>query len=95
MPQIFQVMNLLEANNVEVMTWPPYSPDLSPIENLWSILEEKLHVNAYNTSEQLLQQIEKTWKEDEAIMDSCKKLVEGMPRRIEACVAAKGGVLKY
>ena len=88
-------MNMLEGNNVEVMTWPPYSPDLSPIENLLSILKEKVHVNAYNSSEELWQQIEKIWKEDEAIKVACKKLIEGMPRRIEACVAAKGDVLKY
>ena len=95
MPQIIIVMNMLEGNNIEVMTWPPLSSDLSPIENLWSILKEKVHVNAYNSSEELLQQIEKKWKEDEAIKDVCKKLIEGMSRKIEACVAAKVGVLKY
>jgi transposase len=29
-------------NRVEVLTWPSYSPDLNPIENLWSHLNREL-----------------------------------------------------
>jgi transposase len=25
------------------MYWPPYSPDLSPIENLWPLLKAKIY----------------------------------------------------
>ena len=28
--------------NENIIDWPPNSPDLSPIENVWSILKEKL-----------------------------------------------------
>lgn len=30
------VRYLLDEINTEVMVWPPYSPDLNPIENLWA-----------------------------------------------------------
>lgn len=33
---------LFSEENVEVMTWPPYSPDLSPIENLWAIIKKNV-----------------------------------------------------
>ncbi len=33
----------LEDNHVEVMEWPPYSPDLNPIENLWSLLKDAIY----------------------------------------------------
>jgi len=31
------------GNNIQVMEWPPNSPDLNPIEHCWKRLKEKLH----------------------------------------------------
>ena len=37
-----QVLQFYQKNNIKVIDWLPYSPDLNPIENLWSIMEDKL-----------------------------------------------------
>jgi transposase len=31
-----------EENGVELLDWPPYSPDLNPIENLWKLVKEAI-----------------------------------------------------
>ena len=33
----------LEALEVGVMTWPPHSPDLNPIENLRALMKQKIY----------------------------------------------------
>jgi transposase len=34
--------DFLESQNITLINWPPNSPDLSPIENLWSVLKSKV-----------------------------------------------------
>jgi transposase len=34
---------LLEELGINIMVWPPYSPDLNPIENLWAIMKVKIY----------------------------------------------------
>jgi transposase len=37
------VTDWLEANDVKVLPWPPYSPDINPIENVWSHIKDTLN----------------------------------------------------
>ncbi|KAJ5718913.1 uncharacterized protein N7483_009995 [Penicillium malachiteum] len=37
------VRDALEEMNIEVMEWPPHSPDLNPIENLWALLKAAIY----------------------------------------------------
>jgi hypothetical protein len=89
------VTQMLNNAGVQVIAWPPYSPDLSPIENLWAIVKQKVHVASYVSKEALVERIQDIWTNDLSVKEACKSLIESMPQRINACIAAKGGVIKY
>ena len=36
-------MAWLASQNMQTMNWPPYSPDLNPIKNIWGILTNKVY----------------------------------------------------
>lgn len=37
------IKSLLEDLGIEVMNWPPFSPDLNPIENLWALVKAEIY----------------------------------------------------
>ncbi|CAD6193399.1 unnamed protein product [Caenorhabditis auriculariae] len=51
------------ANNVVLLDWPAFSPDLNPVENLWSVLVRRVYANAkqYTTVNDLKRAIRAEW----------------------------------
>ncbi|UYV76036.1 hypothetical protein LAZ67_13002273 [Cordylochernes scorpioides] len=70
-------------------SWPPYSPDLSPIEHVWDIIGCRLHALPQPRSEdELWQMVEREWR---AIpQDAIRTLIDSLPRRVAACIAVRG-----
>ena len=70
--------------------WPPNSPDMSPIENLWGILKEKINFANPQPSnlDQLKNTILKAWSEISP--ETLENLIRSMPDRIDAVIKAKG-----
>ena len=75
---------------VEELDWPAQSPDLSPIEHLWDELERRLRARPYRPTlvPNLTNALVSEWKQVPAAM--FQHLVESLPRRVEAVIAAKG-----
>ena len=45
-----------------ILDWPSQSPDLNPIENLWSILDAKLKDRTPQSEDELFQVLNEGWK---------------------------------
>ncbi|UYV73847.1 IKK1 [Cordylochernes scorpioides] len=74
--------------DVQMLPWPPYSPDLSPIEHVWDIIGRRLHALPQPRSEdELWQMVE---RERRAIpQDAIRTLIDSLPRRVAACIAVR------
>ncbi|GFS54176.1 transposable element Tc1 transposase [Trichonephila clavipes] len=72
---------------------PPKSSDLNVIENLWSHLERAVQKHRITSKEQL-----KLVLQEELLNiapKTTRRLVESMPRQMEAVISAKGYATKY
>uniref|UniRef100_A0A1B0DQ35 Tc1-like transposase DDE domain-containing protein n=1 Tax=Phlebotomus papatasi TaxID=29031 RepID=A0A1B0DQ35_PHLPP len=83
-----------DENSIEVLEWPAQSPDLNPIEHLWSYLKRKLL--SYETTpesiHELWKRIRDEWYRIPLIV--CKKLVEMGQKRVKRSIhGSKNGVL--
>lgn len=76
-----------------LIEWPPYSPDLNPIENLWSDLKKRVETHHCKNVEELEEAVKKEWERTDK--DYCKKLVDSMPTRISQVLEYNGGATKY
>lgn len=82
-----------QENNIEMLKWPPQSPDLNPIEHLWAILDQKIPISARNNINTFWDALQRQWEllPNEIISN----LVASMPNRIKAVKESKGGATKY
>lgn len=89
------VREWLEDNDVQVFKWPSYSPDLNPIENLWSILKFRFlnYPEPPNSIHELWERVQIEW--ENITPEICARLVESMPERMSALRKAKGKKIMF
>lgn len=87
------VKEYLKNQNIELLEWPAQSPDLNPIENLWSIIERDISDRVVSTEGELFKLIENAWKN--IPVKVLNRLVESMSSRCKAVIESKGMPTKY
>ena len=88
------VNEFFRENAIPILDWPPQSPDLSPIENMWNIMKMKMKAlrPRPRTSKELKLACLKLWTEISD--DNRKTLIDGFKDRLKRCIKAKGDLIK-
>lgn len=70
--------------------WPPYSPDLNPMDySLWSILESRACASKHKNIDALKATLTKEW--EKITLEELRHIVDNFTKRLRLCISAKGG----
>ncbi len=84
---------VLHDAGITQLDFPPYSPDLNPIENLWAEVQKRMEGKPASTKAQLEQLLSETWAGTNP--EYCRKLARSMPARIAQCIERHGAYTSY
>ena len=97
-----KVKDWFQEQRIHHTDWPPYSPDLNPIEHVWRHLKNivlEIHPELQHISgkENICEALETALREAWTMIgkDLLDNLIESMERRIAACIDTKGWHTKY
>ncbi|GFX21209.1 transposable element Tc1 transposase [Trichonephila clavipes] len=89
------VKSYLDSQQVQLLPWTAYSPDMSPIEHVWDIVGRRLarDLRSVASTDELWLCIQTIWKT--LPQADIQNLFNSMPRRVAALIAARGAHTKY
>ena len=85
----------LRERGITVIFWPPFPPDINPIERVWHIMKNYLqdHYPEAMGYDQLRAAVKDAW--DKVGQFEFEDLINSMPDRCEAVIDAEGRFTKY
>ncbi|KAL4500879.1 hypothetical protein ABPG72_020113 [Tetrahymena utriculariae] len=88
------VEKFFKNNNVNwIKDWPSYSPDLNPIENLWSKLKSQIQFDQPKDKKELKKSIKKQWKSIQ--QSTCQNLINSFRDRCQSIIDSNGEKINY
>jgi hypothetical protein len=87
------VRNWFHNAGLTLLDYPPYSPDLNPIEHVWSDMARRVETRPASTMEELQDVIAEEW--ERTSLDLLRTLAHSMPARCQAVIDAQGGHTMY
>jgi transposase len=87
------VQQWLFNKGIQCIEFPPHSPDLNPIENLWSRVKHLVEEQNPADIEELKELLDTVWHSTSK--KYLRNLSDNMSRRCQAVIANKGHITKY
>ncbi len=75
------------------MHWPPQSPDLNPIEQIWELLNSSMKKLARSTKDSTWKNLQAAW--ENISNEVLERYIFTMRARCQAVIDAKGGHTRY
>ena len=91
----FRMMHRIRKFPTKGKKWPAKSPDLNPIENMWSDLKRRVHnMNPYpSTDAEMKKALSKIW--NDYSQDFVRRFISSVSDRLNVCLGNEGGATKY
>lgn len=83
----------MRARGIKKLSWPPQSPDMNPIENLWGILKSRVALRKPKNVAELKVMLEEEWYK--IPLEECQRLAQSFRKRTLALLRTHGGYTKY
>lgn len=84
-----------EHIQLERLNWPAVSADLNPIENMWSMMVQKMKPCFATNRRELQDLVMERWNELTNKPEYFRTLIESMPRRMQKVIDAEGYQIGY
>jgi hypothetical protein len=76
------------AYNVQNLVHPAQSPDLNPIEGIWSIIKQRLRRRIFDSEKEMKEALQEEW--DKITLDQIRERIADMPRRCAELIRMGG-----
>jgi ketohexokinase/beta-glucosidase len=93
-------LDQLHERGITPIFWPPFSPDLNPIEAVWNQMKDYIELHYPDqpggrqyTYDQLRVIVREAW--DSISIETLRELIDSMQARCQAVIDADGGHTKY
>jgi transposase len=88
-----ETVTFLHERGVTLLEWPPWSPDLNPIENLWNVLKARVYARFPQTMEEMEAVIREEWAATDLTFIS--HISRSMPRRLQLLLDNNGHKISF